>query len=416
MLRCSFWGGSRATRITRTVSSVPCLRSARAVHASHGRQIVPHGAIRPPHTRPLGSLFGTSRFPTGWETADCAEFQWEHSLTPAELAELDLKVAALVQDREWKHLFSRPPALWRDACASVGPPTPELAAKLAKITHDLASGHGFALLRELPIDRYTREEAALAFLVIGFQVGLPVTQNAMGHLLGHVCDHGDDASDPAVRIYRTSERQRFHTDSCDVVGLLCLERAASGGESSIASTHAIYNHMAKTEPELVAVLEAELYWDRKGEVPPGKDEFYLGPVFNHHAGRLLTIYDRRFFETCARHPGVPELSETLTAALDCFDATAGDPRFRLDMDLQPGDIQLVHNHSLVHARNAFTDSATRRRHLLRLWLSLDENVGWELPASYAEGRYDNIDRTCGAAVGGIVPHPGITPVVPLEPE
>ena len=41
------------------------------------------------------------------------------------------------------------------------------------------------------------------------------------------------------------------------------------------------------------------------------------------------------------------------------------------MELQPGDIQLVHNHTILHDRTAFEDypEPERKRHLLRLWLA-----------------------------------------------
>ena len=42
------------------------------------------------------------------------------------------------------------------------------------------------------------------------------------------------------------------------------------------------------------------------------------------------------------------------------------------MALTPGDVQLVSNHSVIHARTAYEDApgSGGRRHLLRLWLSL----------------------------------------------
>jgi len=42
------------------------------------------------------------------------------------------------------------------------------------------------------------------------------------------------------------------------------------------------------------------------------------------------------------------------------------------MDLEPGDIQLLSNHSVIHARTDYVDfdAADRKRHLLRLWITL----------------------------------------------
>src|SRR5215213_7205632 len=91
------------------------------------------------------------------------------------------------------------------------------------------------------------------------------SQNAKGHLLGHVRDLGLATSDPNVRTYQTTERQHFHTDSCDIVGLLCLKTAKSGGLSSLTSSMAIYNEMTRRRPDLVARLFRPFPTDRRGE-------------------------------------------------------------------------------------------------------------------------------------------------------
>lgn len=147
------------------------------------------------------------------------------------------------------------------------------------------------------------------------------------------------AHDPALRIYRTPQAQRFHTDSADVVGLLCLTNEAEGGVSSIASSVSVYNRMQQDYPDHLAVLEGDLVWDRKGEVPPGKLPFYNGPVFNRCDDKILTIYDRKFFETASRHDGVEALTPREVEALDIFEGLAGSNELRLDMELEPGDVR-----------------------------------------------------------------------------
>jgi hypothetical protein len=64
-------------------------------------------------------------------------------------------------------------------------------------------------------------------------MGWTCPQNAKGHVLGHVKDLGHDATDPSVRLYSTCAAQPFHTDSADLVGLLCLERSQQGGASQV---------------------------------------------------------------------------------------------------------------------------------------------------------------------------------------
>jgi hypothetical protein len=270
-------------------------------------------------------------------------------------------------------------------------------------------GRGFVLIRSLPVERWTRREAALAFLVIGVHLGNLRMQNAEGHLLGHVRDLGRSSDDPNTRIYQTRERQTHHTDSCDVVGLMCLQTAKSGGLSSLVSSTTIFNEMRRRRPDLLRVLLEPIETDRRGEVPEGSKPYFTIPVFNYHKGLVSAIYQRQYIESARRFPDVTPLSALQIEALDLFDELANDPKLNLMMELQPGDIQLVHNHTILHDRTAFEDypEPERKRHLLRLWLA--PPGARPLPEIYAE-RFGSItpgDR------GGIVV-PGAEPTIPFD--
>ncbi|MGH6623617.1 MAG: TauD/TfdA family dioxygenase [Burkholderiaceae bacterium] len=289
-------------------------------------------------------------------------------------------------------------------------PLPTLAAELDSLRDELLHGRGFALLRGLPIGRFTRREVATLFIGLGAHLGRARSQNAKGHLLGHVCDLGLASSDPNVRIYQTHERQTFHTDSCDVVGLLCLREARSGGDSLLVSAAAIFNEMRARRPDLLARLLLPMAHDRRGEVPAGMKPWFELPVFIWHAGELTVFYQRQYIDSAQRFPDAPQLTGDDVEALDLFDALANDPQLHLTMRLAPGDIQFVHNHTLLHDRTAFVDwpEPNRRRHLLRLWLACPGARA--LPPAFA-ARYGSIevgDR------GGIVA-PGTQLNVPLEP-
>jgi len=288
-------------------------------------------------------------------------------------------------------------------------PLPALAAQLGSLRTELLHGRGFALLRGLPIERFTRREAATLFIGLGAHLGHARSQNAKGHLLGHVCDLGLASSDPNVRIYQTHERQTFHTDSCDVVGLLCLREAKAGGDSLLVSGATIYNEMRVRRPDLLARLLRPMAHDRRGEVPAGMQPWFELPVFSWHAGELTVFYQRQYIESAQRFPEAPRLTAEDIEALDLFDALANDPQLNLTMRLAPGDIQFVHNHALLHDRTAFTDwpEPDRRRHLLRLWLACPGARA--LPASFA-ARYGSV--TIGDRGGIIVPATSLN--VPLE--
>jgi hypothetical protein len=289
-------------------------------------------------------------------------------------------------------------------------PLPTMAPKLAAICKEVIEGRGFALLRGLPVQRWSIRESATAYFGIGTHFGSARSQNGKGHVLGHVRDLGIDATkDPTARVYQTNERQTYHTDSCDVVGLLCLKTAKSGGASALVSSMTIYNEMLKRRPDLLPCLFEPLHTDRRGEVPAGQKPWHDIPVYNWYQGRLSALYARRYIESARRFPEVPALTRQQTEALDLFDSLAEDPAINMQMAFQPGDMQWVHNHTMLHDRTAFEDwpEPERKRHLLRLWLAVPG--ARPLPKIYAErfGQVDIGDR------GGIIV-PGAMHNAPLE--
>ena len=341
--------------------------------------------------------------PGAWLGPDMASRreEWTYTLSDSDIGELD---DAMRRTRE-KAFVDIDKAAFE---------LPLLGSALSEIKYELLEGKGFVLIRGVPVEGYTLEESARVYWGIGMHLGTARSQNAKGHLLGHVCnlgDHLDPFGNPAkARIYQTRDRQLFHTDSTDFVGLLCLQKSKSGGESSISSSVAIHDEIYRRDKTLWEALYAPFWRDRRGEVPPGKVDYYPMAVFHYHAGKLSTIYSRDYIESCLRFSELPLHSETQKAALDLFDQLSESPEFRLDMAFEPGDIQFLHNHQILHARAGFEDwpEVERRRHLLRLWLC-PEN-GRPLPDSMIE-RYLTIeigDR------GGIIG--GSTELnVPLEP-
>jgi hypothetical protein len=288
-------------------------------------------------------------------------------------------------------------------------PLPILAPRLKTILDEVLNGRGFVLIKGLPVQRWTRRKAAIAFLAIGVHLGNLRMQNAAGHLLGHVKDLGRSSDDPNTRIYQTRERQTHHTDSCDVVGLLCLQTAKSGGLSSLVSSTTIFNEMHRRRPDLLQTLLKPIETDRRGEVPEGSKPYFNIPVFNYHDGLVSASYQRQYIESARRFDGVAPLTPLQIEALDLLDALANDPRLNLMMQLQPGDIQLVNNHTILHDRTAFEDypERERKRHLLRLWLA--PPTARPLPKVYAE-RFGSI--TPGDRGGVAVP--GSKPAIPFE--
>lgn len=319
--------------------------------------------------------------PSAWIGADLQQNPeaWLHELTPSDIA--DLEQAA-------RHYLS----LGRDiGQITAGDfPLETFGAHLADLKTNLLHGVGVNVLRGLPIADYSLDVSAAIFCGIGAHLGSARSQNAAGHILGHVRDTGARPDDPNTRIYQTNARQTFHTDSADAVGLLCLKEAMDGGDSLLVSAETIYNRMRAERPDLLWLLFDPIATDRRGEIPDGQDPFMTIPPLSWYAGHLTVFYQRQYIDSAQRFDGAMRLTPGHIEALDMFDALANDPELHLSMRLRPGDMQFVYNHAQLHDRTGFTDwpDPEDRRHLLRLWLSLEGDR--PLPECFRQ-RYGSIE-------------------------
>ncbi len=285
---------------------------------------------------------------------------WIVELAPAQLAEIE-KALAAVRGRELGEIG-------RDDF-----PLPSLGPVLAGWARELREGRGFLLARGLPVERWGDADAARAFWGLGQHLGTPGAQNPAGELLGHVTDTGDEADNPNVRRYRTAGDIRFHCDLADAVGLLCLRVPRSGGASRIVSSVSVYNELLARRPDLAPRLYEPFCLDVRDEQGETRRAWIPVPPCRFAGGRLRTFYHSDYFRSAARHADVPPFSDDERTLLDLYEAIANSPELRLDMQFEPGDVQLISNHAILHARTAYADfpEPERRRHLLRLWLSLD---------------------------------------------
>jgi hypothetical protein len=329
------------------------------------------------------------------------EAEWTYRLSPGDVAEIEDAGAAV-----------RRRGLELAAVTREDFPLPTLGPVLDRLRRDVVDGRGFVRLRGLPVEGRPIEESATLYWGLGTYFGTARSQNAKGHLLGHVYDLGQglSATNPLLRSYQTAERQRFHIDRADLVALLCLRRAKSGGASAIVSSMTLHNVMAERRPDLLERLYRPFPTDRRGEIPENKAPFYEAPVFNEYDGRVSVLYSRLHIGSSQRFPEAPRLLPEDLEALDMFGELANDPELRLDMHFAPGDVQILHNHTILHARSAYEDwpEPERRRHLLRLWLCPPD--ARPLPPVFAEvyGRVTVGDR------GGII-CPGTRLHAPLTP-
>jgi hypothetical protein len=325
---------------------------------------------------PNGPISG----PAAWRGAELGpNTDWIVHFTLEELSEIDAAVRQHFADgREMDRISSATFQL------------PQLQERLGDALDEVLHGRGFVLLRGFPVDQYSISEAAVAYLGIGARFGKFRSQNAKGHLLGHVGDIGKDISEKTTRYYQTNRELEYHTDSSDIVALLCLKTAKKGGASRIVSSVTLHDEILKRRPDLWRVLFHDFPTDRRGEVPPGMKPWFDVPVFNWYAGELTTIFVGQYIRSAQQNfPEARRLSALEIEAIDYLDKLCNDPELNLSMDFRPGDMQILHNHQVLHSRTDFEDwdEPERRRHLLRLWLS--PTGARPLPPSFAQ-RYGSL--------------------------
>ncbi|MFF2876381.1 TauD/TfdA family dioxygenase [Gottfriedia sp. NPDC057991] len=248
---------------------------------------------------------------------------------------------------------------------------PKFSIKLNDFVQEIAEGRGFVLIKGLPVHKYTEVESSIIFYALGLHMGTTVSQNAGGHLLGHVKSQGLSLKDTNVRGYQTTSHLPFHTDNGDTVGLLCLNKAKSGGHSTIVSALAIYNVMLEKYPTYLGLLCQDFFIDRRGEELPGESPLFRYPIFSSQDGLVTCKYVRGYIES-AQLKTQARLPQTVIEALDIFDSLQRREDLRIDMDLEPGDMQFVSNYTVLHSRTEYEDyeDSQKWRHLLRLWLNL----------------------------------------------
>ena len=303
--------------------------------------------------------------PCAWKAEELRrDASWVYVLTDAEIAEIESALHAARQ-ADIPLLSMRA----RDF------PLPTVAQRMRKVSDQLEAGRGIALVRGIPVARYDVPDLERIYWGLSVHLGVVIAQNTRGDHVGHVRDEGfkwgEVSGGELVRGYRTNAYMPFHSDPTDRVGLFCVQKAKSGGLSSIASSTAVYNEILVTRPQALDCLFRGFHYSLRGETRGGIAQIteYRIPVYDYFSGQLSSRYVRKTIEQAANVGGAP-LTDEERSALDLLDELVKRDDLRFDMEFEPGDIQYLNNHVAFHSRTGFEDDAdpARRRHLMRIWL------------------------------------------------
>ncbi|MBN9428620.1 MAG: TauD/TfdA family dioxygenase [Burkholderiales bacterium] len=245
-----------------------------------------------------------------------------------------------------------------------------LSRRLQEASEQVRAGRGFVVLRGLPVDEgVSIDEFVAATWGIGTYFGDPLSQNTNGDLIGHVVDA--TAVDPTPRMYRSNLELRPHSDITAIISLSCWHKSEKGGASVVSSAVTAHDQIRATRPELLEPLYRGFYYHQVGEEAPGEPPVTRTrvPLFAVRDGQLSSRYLRSNLAAGHRQLGVP-LTEQELEALNYFDSVTTAPENRLAFFLERGDMIVLNNYTVLHARTSFTNfpEPERKRHLVRLWL------------------------------------------------
>jgi hypothetical protein len=337
--------------------------------------------------------------PRGWTRADVErDASWIYRLSDAEIAKLERALTHALQTRKTPFQMSRDDF----------PLDADMIAQLKKIIAATQTGYGFKLVRGFPVERWSEDELRTFYWGLGLHLGVLRPQGKASAFMSDVRNVGGVYRAATGRGYNTNSRLDFHADQADVVGLLVVRTAKSGGQSLIASSISAHNAMLAERPDLVEVLYQPFTFSRQGEQAPEEAPYYQAPVFGIEQGRFVCRHVRNHITSAQlSFPEVPRLTPLQTEALDMLDATLAREDLCYYMNFEPGDMQFINNHIVLHARTEFEDyeEFERKRFLLRLWWALPE--GQPLPASFRDTYKDVAPKAVRGGFRGV----NITPEI-----
>jgi hypothetical protein len=297
-----------------------------------------------------------------WRGPDMAKSTaWIHDWTKDEIAEIER--AFISASKAGKTL---------ETLAREDFPLPSVASRFAEARERLENGGGLQLFRGFPNERHSKDDLRLIYWGMGKHFGTARSQSRVGDLLGAVMNFGVITESAGGRGYQSNQRLSFHTDSCDVTGLFVLNVAKEGGLSKLASSVAVRNEIARRRPDLLEVLYQPFYWSWNKQEPADAKPYYQQPIYSEAEGHFSCRFIDGQIKNAQAFSEVPRFTPAQIEARAMIDDLTNDEEFHFSMMFQPGDLQLVNNHTCFHARTAFTDwpEEDRHRHLLRMWLSV----------------------------------------------
>jgi hypothetical protein len=312
---------------------------------------------------------------SAWLASDLAHNEtWERDLDSSEIATI---TSALAHER------SVNPELDLSAMTVESFPLVGFVDEIGRLRSQIVDGVGTMVYRGFPVERFSDDDLRAVWWGLNLHVGTAVSQSWRGDVIGDVRDIGTGIAGRAGRGYTSNTELNFHSDAADVTGLFFLRQGRTGGLSRLSSSVAVHNEILRRRPDLLDVLYEPFTVSCQANEMPGDPPWYELPVFGRSGDDVACAFVKTNILWAAKNTGAPLLSDAQVEAIEFLAEVASEPQFWVERRFEAGTMWFCSNHTVLHMRTEFTDfdDAARKRHLLRVWMSLPN--GRELPSAFA---------------------------------
>ncbi|KAJ5611892.1 Clavaminate synthase-like protein [Penicillium herquei] len=260
-----------------------------------------------------------------------------------------------------------------------------LSQRLRSLSDNLYDGAGFQIIHGLDPSRYTAKQKIIAYAGISAHIcpqrGF-VDVKAKGVIAHIVNVHAGDGKSKTTAPAYSNIPLSFHTDNCEIMAFFYLDMALKGGETRLSSIWQTYNELAANRPDVLHTLTEPLVMDtfKPLDLQPPRHVRLLQrtncdkvPVLFRFSRYPITGWQR------SRNPNIPQPNKALREAADAIQFIAMKNSIKLPVE--KGDLLLVNDMALFHAREGFDDGdIPLKRHLIKMYFR-DPNQGWNIPPS-----------------------------------
>ena len=238
-----------------------------------------------------------------------------------------------------------------------------------QVISKLENSNGFVVLKNIDIKNLSLNKTIKIYSNLMKKLGVLLVQNKKKEKIVKVQNLGKQWT-ANNRGYKTNENINFHTDGGTYAGLMCVSEPHSGGENMIVSSKKIYDLIKKKNPKYLKTLREGFFYHTRGE-NKGSEKVTKKkyPMFTFKNNLLHCMFNKNPILWAYEKITLPsKKKKEIFKVLNSVETISNKKENITTLKLKQGDILIVNNYKVLHARKKFKDRNKKKRLLLRAWV------------------------------------------------